>query len=79
MNCHNQFFYISEFESTDQSDENCISGKSIDKCWFSLSKVFPGVSANLSVSYEDNTVSNRNMDMYITQIAIKGDMRFFSN
>lgn len=50
---------ISDIGSTDKSKEDCINGKSIDNCWFSLSKVIPEVSSqNLTVLYEDDTVSN---------------------
>lgn len=56
-----------EFNSTDQSDEDCIDGKSIDKCWFSLSKVFPAVSSpNLYVSYEDETIDDISSLLNIT-------------
>lgn len=60
-------FYISaEFGSTDQSKEDCIDGKSIEKCWFSLSKVYPEVdSQNLTVTYKDDTVSKKNIFIYV--------------
>lgn len=50
---------IYDIGNTDQSQGDCIDGKLIDHCWFSLSKVFPSVSTQiLNVTYDDDTVEN---------------------
>lgn len=50
---------IYDIGNTDQSQGDCINGKLIDHCWFSLSKVFPSVSTQiLNVTYDDDTVEN---------------------
>lgn len=51
--------YISGLGSSDQSKGNCINGRSIKDCWFSFSKVIPGISSpNLTATYIDDVVNN---------------------
>lgn len=59
---------IADIGTTDQSKGDCIDGKSIEKCWFSLSKVLPVITtqSNLTVSYEDDTVENINSALNTT-------------
>lgn len=58
---------IYDIGNTDQSQGDCIDGKSIDNCWFSLSKVFPAVSTQIvNVTYDDDTEENINNRLIMT-------------
>lgn len=50
---------INDIGSSDQSKGNCINGRSIKDCWFSFSKVIPGISSpNLTATYIDDMEEN---------------------
>lgn len=58
---------IYDIGNTDQSQGDCIDGKSIDNCWFSLSKVFPAVCTQIvNVTYDDDTEENINNRLIMT-------------